>query len=101
MDVFNLALSFVVGLAAGGVYFAGLWLTVRGFAGGRLAPGWLMVSAVIRLAFLVAVLAWIMDGHLGRLFAALAGILLVRFAAIWPMRRLRAGEHRLIRQSDH
>lgn len=86
MNVFDLALAFAVGLAAGGVYFAALWLTVRWLADGRLAPAWLLVSAVLRLAFLIGILFWIMDGQADRLLAALAGFLLVRFAAIWPMR---------------
>ena len=86
MDIFELALSFVVGLAAGAVYFAALWLTVRWLVRGGVAPIWLFASAVIRLAFLIGVLFWIMDGHLTRLFAALAGFLLVRIATTWPIR---------------
>jgi len=49
MNVFDLALALSVGLAAGGVYFAALWLTVRWLAHGRLAPAWLLVSAVLFL----------------------------------------------------
>jgi F1F0 ATPase subunit 2 len=86
MNAFDLALSFIVGLAAGAAYFAALWFTVRWLTAGRLALVWLLASAVIRVALLIGVFFWIMDGHLDRLFAALMGFLLVRLAATWPVR---------------
>jgi F1F0 ATPase subunit 2 len=86
MNIAELTLSFVVGLTAGAAYFAALWLTVQRLTRDRLSPVWLLLSAAVRLAFLIGVLFWIMDGQLDRLFAALAGFLLIRFAAIWPIR---------------
>ena len=86
MDIFALTLPFIVGMAVGAVYFAALWLTVSRVTAGSLAPAWLLVSAVFRLALLIGVLFWIMDGQLNRLLAALVGFLLVRFAAIWQAR---------------
>jgi len=86
MDIFGLALSFAVGMAAGAAYFAALWLTVRWLARGKLAPAWLLGSAVIRLALLIGVLFWVMNGQADRLLVALAGFLLVRFATVWPIR---------------
>jgi F1F0 ATPase subunit 2 len=89
MITLDLVLSFIVGLAAGAVYFGALWLTVRWVTRGDLAPAWLLVSAAVRLAFLMGVLFWIMDGQIDRLAAALVGFLLVRLGAIWPLRRNR------------
>lgn len=85
-DMLDLAFSFVVGLAAGAAYLAALWLTVRWFTRGALAPIGLLVSAAIRIALLLVVLFWIMDGQSARLFAALAGFLLVRIATARSIR---------------
>jgi F1F0 ATPase subunit 2 len=86
VNVVDIALSFAAGMAAGGAYFAALWLTVRWLTRYRLAPAWLLVSAVVRLAFLIAILFWIMDNDVTKLFAALAGFLVVRLAATWRAR---------------
>ena len=85
----DLMLAFAVGLAAGIAYFAALWLMVRWFTRGSLAPTWLLVSAAVRLALLIAVLFWIMDGRVERLLAALGGFFLVRFVALWRTRAAR------------
>jgi F1F0 ATPase subunit 2 len=86
MNILDIAFSFVVGLAMGALYFGALWLTVSRFTHGGMAPAWLLVSAVIRLACLVGVLFWIAGGQVSRLLAALAGFLLVRFVVTWPIR---------------
>ena len=84
--LFKIMISFAAGLIIGAVYFAGLWFTVRRLTGAGLAPLWLFISAVVRLAFLVAALFWIMNGSWERLLAALAGILVARFVATWTAR---------------
>ena len=84
--LFDLTLSFAAGLLVGAAYFAGLWFTVRRITDSGLAPLWLLVSAVVRLAFLIAALFWIMDGRWERLLAALAGVLVARLVATWTAR---------------
>jgi len=82
MNAFDLLLAFAAGLAAGSAYFMALWLTIRWFTQRTASPSWLLASAAIRLALLIGVLLWIMDGQIEKLFAALAGFLLVRFVAL-------------------
>lgn len=84
--LFDITISFAVGLIIGAAYFAGLWFTVRRLTDTGLAPLWLFLSAIIRLALLVGALFWIMDGRWERLLAALAGILVARLAATWIAR---------------
>lgn len=86
MMLFDLTLSFAAGLLVGAAYFAGLWFTVRRLTGTGLAPLWLFVSAVVRLAVLVGALFWIMDGRGEKLLAALAGVLVARLVATWTAR---------------
>lgn len=95
MDILALTPPLFVGMAAGAVYFAALWLTVSMVTAGSLGPAWLLVSALTRLALLVGVLFWIMDGQIDRLLAALAGFLAVRVATLWrirPNKRLSQGK---------
>lgn len=82
----DLAISFIMGLLIGAAYFVGLWLTVFRLTGMGLAPAWLFISAVVRLALLVATLFWIMDDRWERLLAALAGVLVARSIATWVTR---------------
>ena len=84
--LFEITISFAAGLIIGAVYFAGLWFTVRRVTDTGAAPLWLLVSAVVRLAFLVAALFWIMDGRWERLLAALAGVIVARLVATWMAR---------------
>jgi F1F0 ATPase subunit 2 len=88
MSFMDLALSFFAGSAAGAAYLGALWLSVRAVTRGGLSPAWLLVSAVVRLAFLLGALFWIMGGQISRLFAALVGFTLIRLAATWPGRRV-------------
>ncbi len=82
----EIALSFAAGLAAGAVYFAGLWLTVRLFTTKRLAPPWLLLSLIVRLAVLVGAFFWIMEAGWERLLAAFGGFIAARLIATWSMR---------------
>jgi F1F0 ATPase subunit 2 len=84
--LFEITISFAAGLIVGTAYFVGLWFTVRRLTGAGLAPLWLIISAVVRLAFLIAALFWIMDDRWERLLAALAGILVARVVATWTAR---------------
>ena len=84
--LFEVTISFVAGLIIGAAYFAGLWFTVRRLTDTGLAPLWLFVSAVVRLAFLICALFWIMDGRGDKLLAALAGVIVARLVATWSMR---------------
>jgi F1F0 ATPase subunit 2 len=85
MQILDLALAFIGGMAAGAVYFAALWLTVHRFTHVRFAAVWLLASALLRIAALVGFLLWLSDGDLGRLLAAMAGFVLVRVAATWTV----------------
>lgn len=85
-EVESLLVAAVLGLILGGLYFYGLWFTVRHLA--QLSrPGlWLLASWIVRVGLLMAGVYLIAGGDWRRLVAALAGILLAR---ILLTRRLR------------
>lgn len=83
VELFGAALG---GGLAGWLFFAALWLTVRGLPASRRPALQLLASLLARGALLAAALYWLGDGDPRRFAAALAGVLLARLA--WT-RRLR------------
>lgn len=79
--LYEITISFTVGLIIGAAYFIGLWFTVRRLTVSGLTPSWFIISAVVRLAALIGVLFWFMDGHAEKLLAAVAGVIAARFIA--------------------
>ncbi len=74
---------FFAGFAAGALYFAALWWSVRRLAGGK---GWqnFILGVLLRLAALVTVLGILLTSDVGplALLLAAAGFLAARLAAI-------------------
>jgi F1F0 ATPase subunit 2 len=74
----GLLVAFVAGLLMGSAYLLALWLSVRRLCRGARPALWLVGSAVLRLATLLAGFYLVMDGQWQRLAACLAGFLLLR-----------------------
>lgn len=76
--LFILILMFMAGLALGALYFISLWETVRRLertgGGARL----LAISFVVRLAIILIVFFFLMNGHWERLAAAMIGFVVIR-----------------------
>jgi F1F0 ATPase subunit 2 len=73
-----LLLAAAIGAALGVLYFEGLWLTTSRLGSARL-PGLLLVASfLVRAAVLSAGLVLVMTGGLGRLLAALVGLVVAR-----------------------
>lgn len=78
----EMAPPLLAGAALGVFYFAGLWLTVDRLPRSGSPRRLVALSFVARLAVLLAGLALITDGDWRRLVAAMAGLVVVRFAAV-------------------
>ena len=82
----------IVGLALGGFYFGGLWLTVQQIPG-RQQPLWLiLVSFALRLSFVLLGSYWLIAQHTGSsvllpLLACVAGFLVARNLLVWRISR--------------
>ena len=76
--LFILILMFMAGLALGALYFISLWETVRRLertgGGARL----LAISFAVRLAIILTVFFFLMNGHWERLAAAMIGFVVIR-----------------------
>jgi F1F0 ATPase subunit 2 len=69
----------LAGIALGGMFFGGLWLTIR-YTLSSAAPGlWLMGSYMLRTVIVVAGFYVVFAGDWRRLMACLLGFILARF----------------------
>lgn len=89
----SVVLSFAAGMLVGGLYFAGLWVTVSRLPDARRPMLLLAGSTVVRLALLLGAIYLIMDGRWERLVACVLGILVARTAIlVWRRRLPRSAE---------
>jgi F1F0 ATPase subunit 2 len=74
-----LLVAFLAGIAFGGIFFGGLWLTIR-YALSSAALGlWLVGSFIVRTAIVVAGFYLVFAGDWRRLTACLLGFVSARF----------------------
>ncbi len=85
-DVLTLTLSWAAGLVLGGIFFGGLWWTIRkGVASPRPAL-WFLGSAVLRMGIALAGIYFVSGGQWQRLLACLMGFIIARLAVTWLTR---------------
>ncbi len=78
-----LGLSWAAGAALGGVFYGGLWWTVRrGLASAR--PGvWFFGSSIVRIVVALGGLYLVSGGQWQRLLACLLGFVVARAVVTW------------------
>jgi F1F0 ATPase subunit 2 len=82
-DIVLLVLSLVAGCALGGVFFQGLWWTIRRAVASRAPAAWFLLSLVLRTLVVVIGFILISHGSLRRLVACLAGFFVARCVVGW------------------
>ena len=78
-ETVTLASAGVAGLLLGGIFFGGLWWTVRKGVSAKRPALLFLVSLVLRTAVTVAGFYVVGDGHWQRLLACLVGFVTARF----------------------
>ena len=71
--------GFLAGIAFGGIFFGGLWLTIRCAFSSTALGVWLMGSFIVRTAIVVAGFYLVFAGDWRRLTMCLLGFLSARF----------------------
>jgi F1F0 ATPase subunit 2 len=71
-------LIFVMGMALGAIYFAGLWYTVRRLPDAKRPLNCLLCSFLLRASIALAGFGLVMDGRWDQLIAVLGGFILTR-----------------------
>ena len=74
-----LALTWLAGLVLGGVFFGGLWWTVRRGVTSRRPALLFLGSMVLRTSIVIAGFYVVSDAHWQRLLACLLGFVIARF----------------------
>jgi len=78
-EIFIQTLAFVTGTLLGGLFFGGLWLTVRTMINTKLPQIWFIVSLLLRTGITMAGFYFVCAGHLDRLVLCLSGFIIARF----------------------
>jgi len=78
LDHVSLLWAFLAGLALGGFYFGGLWLTVRRLPAAQHVAPLFLLSFVGRMAVSLGGFYLVMDGDWRRAVACLVGFLVMR-----------------------
>ena len=74
----ELIFSFLTGIGLGGVYFAGLWETIRKLPDVEKPVRRIALSYALRMTFVLSGFYFVMQGEWERLAAAMVGFLLMR-----------------------
>jgi len=74
----HLLLIFVIGMALGAIYFAGLWYTIQRLPDAKNPLNCLLGSFLLRVSFALTGLGLVMNGRWDQLIAALGGFILTR-----------------------
>lgn len=85
-DLLWLVLACLSGIAIGGMFFGGLWWTVRYGLPSRHPALWILSSAVLRTGFALAGLYVVGRNDWRKMLAALVGFILARTIVMWRTR---------------
>ncbi len=78
-DLQSLILSWAAGVLLGGMFFGGLWWTVRKGLSSKHPALWFLVSQLLRLSIAMAGFYVVAAGDWERLLACLVGFMTARF----------------------
>lgn len=77
-ELLSLVPALITGIALGGIFFGGLWWTVRKCVSAGQPALWIFGSGLLRMTGALAGFYLIADGHWERLLAALLGFVTAR-----------------------
>ena len=78
-DLLQVLLPGLAGMILGGVFFGGLWWTVKRGLQSKNPAKWFFLSLVVRIGITLAGFYFVGRGHAERMVACLVGFILARF----------------------
>jgi F1F0 ATPase subunit 2 len=85
-ETLTLALAWLAGTALGGIFFGGLWWTIRKGVSSQMPAFWFAGSLLLRMGITLAGFYLVMGGHWERLLACSFGFLMARLVVTWRTR---------------
>ncbi len=85
-EVLILFLTASVGLMLGGIFFGGLWWTVRNGINAKQPGLWFLVSIIVRMTIVMAGFYFAGGGQWDRLLSCLLGFIAARSIIVWLTR---------------
>jgi F1F0 ATPase subunit 2 len=100
-DAMFLILAFVTGVLLGGIFFGGLWWTVRKGVSSKHPAGWFFGSLLVRMSVTLSGFCLIGRGHWERLVVCLLGFVIARLVVTWMTRPPRAHQSCPVQEASH
>ncbi len=100
-EALALALAGLAGAALGGMFFGGLWWTIRRGIASTQPALWFVGSLVLRTSVAVGGFHVVGDGQWERLLMCLLGFVAARVVVTWLSRSVDAHHSLLARQARH
>jgi len=85
-ETVTLLLAWVAGLFVGGIFFGGLWWTIRKGLSSNRSALWFLGSLVLRTSIALAGFYFAAGGHWERLLVCLLGFVIARLIVTWLTR---------------
>ncbi len=82
-DTLMRIVAWAVGMGLGGIFFGGLWWTVRKAVASERPALWCLGSLLARTGIVLAGFYLVAEGHWGRLLLSLLGFFLARLGVTW------------------
>ena len=95
------ALAWLAGLLLGGIFFGGLWWTVRKSVSSQRPALWLLPSLLLRMSITLAGFYFVSDGHWQRWLLCLLGFIMARLIVTRLTRTSGEGQTRSATETSH
>jgi F1F0 ATPase subunit 2 len=95
------ALAWLAGLLLGGIFFGGLWWTVRKSVSSQRPALWLLPSLLLRMSITLAGFYFVSDGHWQRWLLCLLGFIMARLIATRLTRMSGEDQTRSVTETSH
>jgi len=95
------ALAWLAGLLLGGIFFGGLWWTVRKSLSSQRPALWLLPSLLLRMSITLAGFYFVSDGHWQRWLLCLLGFIMARLIVTRLTRTSGEDQTRSVTETSH
>ena len=94
-------LEWLAGLLLGGIFFGGLWWTVRKSVSSQRPALWLLPSLLLRMSITLAGFYFVSDGHWQRWLLCLLGFIMARLIVTRLTRTSGEDQTRSVTETSH